>query len=66
VVLVSNTSKENVIVSGKFMIVMVFAVVTYVKISAVFVVVQELITLNIIVIASVIRWIVTMFAEVKL
>lgn len=65
-VLVSNTSKENVIVSGKFMIVMVFAVVTYVKINAVFVVVQELITLNIIVIASVIRWIVTMFAEVKL
>lgn len=63
---VSDGTKENAIVPEKFMIVKELAEEMYVKITAVFAVVKELITLKIIVIVSVINLIVTMSAVVLL
>lgn len=63
---VSDGTKENAIVPEKFMIVKELAEEMYVKITAVFAVVQELITLKIIVIVSVINLIVTISAVVLL
>jgi len=63
---VSDGTKENAIVQEKFMIVKELAEEMYVKITAVFAVVKELISLKIIVIVSVINLIVTISAVVLL
>lgn len=63
---VSDGTKENAIVPEKFMIVKELAEEMYVKITAVFAVVMVLIMLMVIVIVTVIRWIVTMFAEAQI